>query len=147
MGLLADIGAWLKRLFSAPFRKKEDKRENEGTDRSGYKIKMVSYLEKLSKTGTMRLKRAGTEPLWKGEITSMTEAYLFLINLPEVRLTDISHRHSAGRLSYKVKMRRKGELVLTCRTGMGKEGAVCSLRENGKTELQVRFALKKSDNG
>ena len=145
MGLLADIGAWLKRLFSAPFKKKEDKRKNVGTD--GYRAKLEAYLEKLSKTGTLHLKKAGAESLWKGEITSMTEAYLFLINLPEVRLTDISHRHSAGRLSYKVKMQEKGELVLTCRTDMGKEGAVCSLLENGKAALQVRLALKENDNG
>lgn len=143
MGLFAVIGAWLIGLFVARFRKKESKTEDEGTD--GYKVKMESHIEKLSKTGTLHLKRA-TENLWNGEITSMTEAYSFLINLPGIRLTDISHRHSAGRLSYKVKMRGKGELLLTCRTDMGKEGAVCSLLENGKAVLQVRLALKDTGN-
>lgn len=141
MGLLAVIGAWLIGLFVGLFKKKESKTENEGTD--GYKAKTVSYLEKLSKAGTLHLKRT-TENLWNGEITSMTEACLFLINLPEIRLTDIRHRHSAGRLSYKVNMQGKRELVLTCRTDMGKEGAVCSLLENGKEELRVRLALKET---
>lgn len=72
MGVLRSLARWLKRLF----RKTEDTTvQVEGND--GYGELLISHLETLSKGKVMKLRKNGSRNSWKGEVMSMTDAYLF----------------------------------------------------------------------
>ena len=79
--------------------------------------------------------------LWKGTVSSLTEAYTFLLNLPGVCLSRVECYMIADRLVYQVQINRQMEIIMREHT-KGFDRWVClTLLESKKPRLQIRLRL------
>lgn len=142
MKLFRSIKGWLQRLFFSR-KKSADKRMEAVEEGCAYRDILCRCLEELSRNGTLHLKQHNMRNVWTGETDSMTDAYLFLSQLPQVRFSNIESRFSADDLFYCVRISRNTELVLTSRSS-NDYGAVLSLLCDGKPDIQIRLLVKEN---
>ena len=108
MGVLRSLTRWLKRLF----RKTEDTLISVD-ENDAYEETLISYLETLPKgRKEMKLKKNGSRFSWKGEISSMIDAYLFLTKLPSVCIDNITHHFASDCLIYHIKVNENHQIVM-----------------------------------
>ena len=138
MGVLRSLARWLKRLF----RKTEDTTvQVEGTD--GYGELLISHLETLSKGKVMKLRKNGSRNTWKGEVMSMTDAYLFLIRMPTVCPDNITHHMASDCLIYHAQLNEN--LQLTMRERYVRGNRVVDLKLNSNHQpIIVRLLCNQS---
>ena len=125
MGVLRSLTRWLKRLF----RKTEGATvQVEGND--GYGELLISHLETLSKGKVMKLRKNGSRNSWKGEVMSMTDAYLFLIRLPSVCPDNITHHMASDCLIYHAQLNENQQLTMRERYVRGNRVVDLKLNSN-----------------
>lgn len=138
MGVLRSLARWLKRLFH--------KTENttvqvEGND--GYGELLISHLETLSKGKMMKLRKNGSRNSWKGEVMSMTDAYLFLIRMPTVCPDNITHHMASDCLIYHAQLNENQQLTMRERYVRGNRVVDLKLNSNHQP-IVVRLLFKQS---
>ncbi len=132
MSLIRTWGNWMRSVFCLLFRWGSGRREND------------LYIETLTE---FLLQRSPLRPLslskgrWKGTVSSLTEAYTFLLNLPGVCLSRVECYMIADRLVYQVQINRQMEIIMREHT-KGFDRWVClTLLESKKPRLQIRLRL------
>ena len=138
MGVLRSLARWLKRLF----RKTEGATvQVEGND--GYGELLISHLETLSKGKVMKLRKNGSRNTWKGEVMSMTDAYLFLIRMPTVYPDNITHHMASDCLIYHAQLNENQQLTMRERYVRGNRVVDLKLNRNHQP-IVVRLLFKQS---
>jgi hypothetical protein len=138
MGVLRSLTRWLKRLFH----KTEDTTVRvEGND--GYGELLISHLETLSKRKVMKLRKNGSRNSWKGEVMSMTDAYLFLIRMPTVYPDNITHHMASDCLIYHAQLNENQQLTMRERYVRGNRVVDLKLNSNHQP-IVVRLLFKQS---
>ena len=100
-----------------------------------------SPLRSLSLSKGIPQKNLPMKGLWKGTVSSLTEAYTFLLNLPGVCLSRVECYMIADRLVYQVQINRQMEIIMREHT-KGFDRWVClTLLESKKPRLQIRLRL------
>ena len=89
-----------------------------------------------------RFKKRNARNIWEGEASSMHQAYLLFVSLPDINISDITHHHSADDLFYRTKVHGVLELELTNRARRKWRGATISLRREDVTLLQIKLNIK-----
>ena len=79
--------------------------------------------------------------LWKGTVSSLTEAYTFLLNLPGVCLSRVECYMIADRLVYQVQINRQMEIIMREHTKGFDRWVDLTLLESKKPRLQIRLRL------
>lgn len=161
MSLIRTWGNWMRSVFCLLFRRGSGRRENDL-----YIETLTEYLLQrsplrslsLSKgipqghglvlrpalrqaQGPLSTRNAPGHRLWKGTVSSLTEAYTFLLNLPGVCLSRVECYMIADRLVYQVQINRQMEIIMREHT-KGFDRWVClTLLESKKPRLQIRLRL------
>jgi hypothetical protein len=139
MGVLRSLARWLKRLF----RKTEDTLISVD-ENDAYEETLISYLETLPKgRKEMKLKKNGSRFSWKGEISSMIDAYLFLIRLPSVCPDNITHHVASDCLIYHAQLNENQQLTMRERFVRGNRMVDLKLNSNHQP-IVVRLLFKQS---
>ena len=138
MGVLRSLARWLKRLF----RKTEGATvQVEGND--GYGELLISHLETISKTKVKKLRKNGSRNTWKGEVMSMTDAYLFLIRMPTVYPDNITHYMASDCLIYHAQLNENQQLTMRERYVRGNRVVDLILNSNHQPII-VRLLFKQN---
>ena len=161
MSLIRTWGNWMRSVFCLLFRRGSGRRENDL-----YIETLTEYLLQrsplrslsLSKgipqghglvlrpalrqaQGPLSTRNAPGHRLWKGTVSSLTEAYTFLLNLPGVCLSRVECYTIADRLVYQVQINRQMEILMR-EHAKGFDRWVClTLLESKKPRLQIRLRL------
>ncbi|SEV83953.1 hypothetical protein SAMN04487850_0375 [Prevotella aff. ruminicola Tc2-24] len=161
MSLIRTWGNWMRSVFCLLFRRGSGRRENDL-----YVETLTEYLLQrsplrplsLSKgipqghglvlrpalrqaQGPLSTRNAPGHRRWKGTVSSLTEAYTFLLNLPGVCLSRVECYMIADRLLYQVQINRQMEIIMREHT-KGFDRWVClTLLESKKPRLQIRLRL------
>ena len=107
MGILRSFIQWLKSLFCNN-RNVWDSAQR----KDDYSQLLINHLVTLSNSKTMKIRTNGNKYLWKGEISSMMDAFFFLSKLPFVRLDNITCHLACDRLIYHAKINKKLQLLM-----------------------------------
>lgn len=129
-------------MFRLLFRRGSEKRDNDL-----YVETLTEYLLHLRSLRPRSLSNPSlrslslSKGLWKGTVSSLTEAYTFLLNLPGVCLSRVECYMIADRLVYQVQINRQMEIIMREHT-KGFDRWVClTLLESKKPRLQIRLRL------
>ena len=79
--------------------------------------------------------------LWKGTVSSLTEAYTFLLNLPGVCLSRVECYMIADRLVYQVQINRQMVIIMREHAKGFDRWVDLTLLESKKPRLQIRLRL------
>ena len=79
--------------------------------------------------------------LWKGTVSSLTEAYTFLLNLPGVCLSRVECYTIADRLVYQVQINRQMVIIMREHAKGFDRWVDLTLLESKKPRLQIRLRL------
>jgi hypothetical protein len=132
---LCFIFGWLIRFFH-----KVITRKTVGGDSENGEL-LINHLEALSKKRVLRLRTNGNRFSWKGEVSSMMEAYLFLIMLPYVNPNDMTYHLASDCLTYQVHL--KGHQLLVMREKYVRNQHVVDLKlDGGLQQVNVRLLLE-----
>jgi hypothetical protein len=138
MGVLLSLTQWLKKIFrktaGSIVQVKED---------NGYGELLISHLETLSKGRVMKLRKNGNSNSWKGEVMSMTDAYLFLIRLPSVCPDNITHNMASDCLIYHAQLNENQQLTMRERYVRGYRVVDLILNSNHQSII-VRLLFKQN---
>lgn len=133
---------WIRSVFRLLFRRGSEKRDNDL-----YVETLTEYLLHLRSLRPRSLSNPSlrslslSKGLWKGTVSSLTEAYTFLLNLPGVCLSRVECYMIADRLVYQVQINRQMEIIMREHT-KGFDRWVClTLLESKKPRLQIRLRL------
>ena len=169
MSLIRTWGNWMRSVFCLLFRRGSGRRENDLyietlteylLQRSPLRSLSTSLLRSLSLSkgipqghglvlrpalrqaqGPLSTRNAPGHRLWKGTVSSLTEAYTFLLNLPGVCLSRVECYMIADRLVYQVQINRQMEILMREHT-KGFDRWVClTLLESKKPRLQISLRL------
>ena len=132
MSLIRTWGNWMRSVFCLLFRRGSGRRENDL-----YVETLTEYLLQRSPLRSLSLSKGR----WKGTVSSLTEAYTFLLNLPGVCLSRVECYMIADRLVYQVQINRQMEILMREHT-KGFDRWVClTLLESKKPRLQISLRL------
>ncbi|WP_143031326.1 hypothetical protein [Segatella bryantii] len=92
----------------------------------------------------LRLRTNGNRFSWKGEVSSMMEAYLFLIMLPYVNLNDMTYHLASDCLTYQVHLKDHQLLVMSERYVRGNRVVDLKLSSNHQPIIVRLFILSES---
>ena len=136
MNILRSFIQWLRSLFC---RKRNVWDLAKGRD--DYSQLLINHLETLSRSRTIKIRTNGNKNFWKGEISSMTDAFLFLCKLPFVRLDNISYHLASDHLIYHAKINKKLQLLMCERYVRGRR--IVDIKPDGCCEqINVRLLFK-----
>ena len=161
MSLIRTWGNWMRSVFCLLFRRGSGRRENDL-----YIETLTEYLLQrsplrslsLSKgipqghglvlrpalrqaQGPLSTRNAPGHRLWKGTVSSLTEAYTFLLNLPGVCLSRVECYMIADRLVYQVQINRQMVIIMREHAKGFDRWVDLTLLESKKPRLQIRLRL------
>ncbi len=137
MGIFRLLPQWAGRLFRIKGRFPGSFARN---DR--YVGVLTRYLESYPRDKPVVIRKTGNGNFWKGEVLSMMDAYLFLINLPSVRIGNIIILARGDSLIYRVIIGRNQQIVMHERFFRGRTVADIKLKRNKVQQLRIRLFLK-----
>jgi len=100
-----------------------------------------SPLRSLSLSKGIPQKNLPMKGLWKGTVSSLTEAYTFLLNLPGVCLSRVECYMIADRLVYQVQINRQMVIIMREHAKGFDRWVDLTLLESKKPRLQIRLRL------
>ena len=100
-----------------------------------------SPLRSLSLSKGIPQKNLPMKGLWKGTVSSLTEAYTFLLNLPGVCLSRVECYTIADRLVYQVQINRQMVIIMREHAKGFDRWVDLTLLESKKPRLQIRLRL------
>ena len=141
MSLIRTWARWIKSVFCLLFQRRSGKRDNDL-----YVETLTEYLLQrslsLSCSSSARLLSTGRKKdLWKGTVSSLTEAYILLLNLPGVCLSRIESYMIADRLAYQVQINRQMVIMMREHSKGFERWVNLTLLESKKSRLQIRLRL------
>ncbi|MBR5988607.1 MAG: hypothetical protein IK003_03645 [Prevotella sp.] len=98
-------------------------------------------LRSLSLSKGIPQKNLPMKGLWKGTVSSLTEAYTFLLNLPGVCLSRVECYMIADRLVYQVQINRQMVIIMREHAKGFDRWVDLTLLESKKPRLQIRLRL------
>lgn len=141
MSLIRTWGRWIKSVFCLLFQRRSGKRDNDL-----YVETLTEYLLQrslsLSRSHSARLLSTGRRKnLWKGTVSSLTEAYTLLLNLPGVYLSRVESYMIADRLACQVQINRQMVIMMREHSKGFERWVNLTLLESKKSRLQIRLRL------
>ena len=161
MSLIRTWGNWMRSVFCLLFRRGSGRRENDlYVETLTEYLLQRSLLRSLSLSkgipqghglvlrpalrqaqGPLSTRNAPGHRLWKGTVSSLTEAYTFLLNLPGVCLSRVECYMIADRLVYQVQINRQMVIIMREHAKGFDRWVDLTLLESKKPRLQIRLRL------
>ena len=143
---------WIRSVFRLLFRRGAEKRDNDlyVETLTEYLLHLRSLrprslsnpsLRSLSLSKGIPQKNLPMKGLWKGTVSSLTEAYTFLLNLPGVCLSRVECYTIADRLVYQVQINRQMVIIMREHAKGFDRWVDLTLLESKKPRLQIRLRL------
>jgi len=142
MSLIRTCENWIRSVFRLLFRRGSEKRDNDL-----YVETLTEYLLQRSPLRSLSLskgipqKNLPMKGRWKGTVSSLTEAYTFLLNLPGVCLSRVECYMIADRLVYQVQINRQMVIIMREHAKGFDRWVDLTLLESKKPRLQIRLRL------
>ena len=124
------------------FKRKKTEKKGTITPKTTYLDTLNEFLAEQSKRKIFYMKKQNTKNIWYGEVSSMHQAYILLVSLPDVLPCNITLRYSADDLFYNVKVHDTYDLELTNRCIRKRSCATIALREENKTLFQIKLSIR-----
>lgn len=137
MNVVKDIISSVKKRFNGLA-----KRQRQSFPAIMYLAAMNNFLEEKAKCGIYSLKKRNARNVWYGEVSSMHQAYILLVSLPDVLSCNITLRYSADDLFYNATVLDTYDLELTNRCIRKRSCATIALREENKTLFQIKLSIR-----